>query len=185
MTIRDRFLPYDRLETGICVIHYERESSIIFCNQHFASFLSTTPERLEGRSLDELTTSAQLHYEGMQRFLVKKSMLISMLGGCCIQVRDQSHDKAARVLKVARIDSDRFNNEIYLIGYVRRATWLELRLNKLRLDARVDPIFKPIANFFLAGRWRPIAFSTSPLWMPYLRRHWPEIHSLIESAISP
>ncbi len=184
MTIRDRFKPYDRLETGVCVIKYDRESPIIFCNQHFASFLSTQPEKLEGRSLDDITNSSELHYEGMQPFLVRKTRMISMLGGFCIQVVDQAHPTVARTLKVARVDSDRFNGETYLIGYVRKATWLELRLNRLRLDASIDPIVRPLATFFLAG-WRPVATFTSPLWMPYIVSRWPALQTLIETAIAP
>lgn len=184
MTIRDRFRPYERLETGVCVIRYDRESPIIFCNQHFASFLSSQPGDLEGRSLDELTASKALHYESMQPLLVKKSMLISMLGGFCIQVIDQLQPNAARTLKVARVEKDQFDGQTYLIGYVRRATWLELRLNRLRLDTNLDPIFKPIGHFFFAGRWRPVASFTAPLWMPYVLHHWPELQTFIETAIA-
>jgi hypothetical protein len=186
MAISDRFAPYDFVDYGVCVIAHERSSTIVYCNRHFASLLSTKPESLKGRSLDEITKSGKLHYDQMQPLLTKHAFAISFLGGFIAQVYDQmpNSKKIVRTLKVSRVEKDHFDGETYLIGYVRRPTRLELALNKLRLDTSLDPLWHPVANFFLAGRWRPLATLTAPLWMPALVEHSPQLVAIIEQILA-
>lgn len=185
MTIADRFVEYDNVDASICVIKYEPQSTIVYCNRFFAGLLSTHPDKIQGRSLDELTISDRLHFDEVHPLLTKVTKAVGFLGGFCIKVHDQypMQKKLIRVLKVYRVEPRKVGEEQYLIGFVRRPTRIELLLNRTRLDTNIDFVWKPAAGFLLAGKWRPWATVTFPVWGPVLMREVPVLFELIQQVL--
>ncbi|KPQ34605.1 MAG: PAS fold [Phormidesmis priestleyi Ana] len=185
MTLSDRFAPYDGVDKGICIIAYERRSTIVYCNRIFASYLSTHPKNIEGRSLDEITAATELHFKQLSPFVTRNTGAVQFMGGFCIKVIDQidRHEPLTRTLKISRVETELFDDQLYFIGYVRLATKLELWLNRLKLDTNIDPYIRPVATFFLSGHWRPYATLTSPLWMPYVVTQAPEVQAFLKMLI--
>lgn len=180
MTIRDRFNEYDAVDTGICVIAFERNSPITFCNRRFAGLLSTHPDHLEGRSIDEIIKSDRLHYDSMKPIAAKNSFAVGLLGGFCIEVFDQlPHTRLVRTLKVTRVDTHKFDGKTYFVGYVRKPTRLELLLKRVKLDASLDPYWKPVVMFLSSGKLRPWLTASSAIWLPWIINHSPEIGQMV------
>ena len=184
MSFRPHFEAYQHVNVGICVLQYQRTSPIIFANPAFADLLGTHPAQLEGRSLDEITIADELHYNGMHPLLVQKNYLVRFLGGFCINCHSQAPNATEEIaLKVTRIKGETVENETFLIGYVRRATALEKWLNRLKLDTDISPYCKPVLNFFIAGKWRPIATFTMPLWGLRLVHELPMLYEFLKSHV--
>jgi hypothetical protein len=181
--IADRFAPYGAVDTGICVIAHERFSPVVYCNSAFAALLSASPDQLKGRSLDELAKAHSLIYD-LARPISASSAKVALSGGFCFQVYDQVATGMVRTLRVYRVEKESLNGQIYLIGYVRKATRFEIWLSRTRLDTDLDPYWKPIASFLLSGHWRPWVTAASPLWLPYLIGVSPEWADFIDKLFN-
>lgn len=182
LSAKEHFSVFDFVNRAICVIEYRRDSPIVYVNREFATLLESHPERLEGRSLDEITLADQLHFEAVHPLLVKRNFVISVLGGFVINCYlERTKERFMTTLKVTKIQVEKYEGGTYLIGYVRTATVAERWINRLRLDTQLDPYIKPILNFFVAGKWRPIATVTAPFWGPAIARHAPEIYEAVNN----
>ena len=179
---RKHFEVYDFVNSGICVIEHRRNSQIVFVNRQFATLLESHPERLEGKSLDEITLSDELHYESLHPLLLRRNKLVSILGGFVVQCYSGNTDRSfIKTLKVFRVKVVEYQSSTFLIGYAREANRFERALNRLKLDTEIDPYLQPLVNafVFVGERWKPIVTFTSPVWGPLLAANAPEIYEAI------
>ena len=179
--IKEHFGVFNHVNKGVCVIEYKRNSPIIFTNRSFATLLETHPDNLEERSLDEITKAEALHYEAIHPLLVRKSFAVSIFGGFTVLCFSQRPTARGEIiaLKIERVKVEEFEGRTFLIGYVRAATSIEKWLNKLKLDTDLSPYIKPAISFFVAGRWRPIATVTSPIWAPAIAHYLPALSEVL------
>ncbi len=177
-----RFAPYEHLDIGILVVAYAQNSPILWCNRHFANLLSAYPGKLKTQSLDEIVKSETIAYE-LASQLIGNPKNVALSGGFDVEFYSE-YRPMVRALRVKRLELGEGREGTFLIAYIRPLTSIERFLHRTRLNSRIDFIWRPIANFCLAGKWRPILTTTSPLWLHYLSTGAPHVADFFEKLLN-
>lgn len=178
------FKVYDDVDRGVVAIAKDRESTILYCNRLFSGFLGTDPHMLQGRSLNKISVNEVPHSVRTQEFAKlghSTSLGRTMLGGISVDgIIQEGPNKGTLVsLNVEQIES----YSDFMLGYVRVSTRLEQVIQTVTLNPVVDMAWKPIARFFLSGKWRPIATAIASVVVPTVLNQHPEILSLIRDIL--
>lgn len=179
MALDLRFAKYEHVDTGVLIVGYQETSPIMWCNRRMANLLNSHPDQLVEKSLDEVIKSDQLCYERARK-VIENPGAVAVAGGLNIEFYS-NFKPHLRPLRLTRVQKKEGREATFLVGYLRPLTRVEKWIWRSRLDRNIDFIWKPIANFFLSGRWRFVLSTTAPLWGYLLAEHAPEIGQFLEN----
>jgi len=171
---------YKSVDSGVVILKKDKRATISFVNDVFAAYLGTTPHLLINRGLDSIAINKRPHYTNTVEFSKNGTTVgRKMRGGRSVDAIIQQGEKKGKPIALTIYHME--NHKDYFLGYVRPSTRLEQVIEAATLNPVVDRAWKPIARFFLSGKFRPFVTSLASILIPYLLAQQPELLSIIRS----
>ncbi|MEO0884666.1 MAG: PAS domain-containing protein [Cyanobacteria bacterium J06648_10] len=178
-------------KSGVVALATDARATILYTNPKFAWMLGTTPQHLVGRPLDAIAANSRPHSVATKGFVADgidqaaTKVTRAMQGGRFVEAFIQGgRRKGQRVrLKVYSIELAQLGDDKYMLGYVEQLTRLEYLIEISNVNEALDGLWKPVARFFLSGRWRPFVTSAMGVILPIVLAKWPAIGALLQQLL--